>query len=117
MAESVDVSKVFYIQLVDAERLEKPLVEGHEWYAEDQPARMSWSRNARCFMYESERGGYLPVEKVARAIIDGLGYKGWVSMELFSRTMSDPRPEVPAEHATRGIRSWGRIVDALALDV
>jgi 4-hydroxyphenylpyruvate dioxygenase len=117
MVEVVDVAKVFYIQLVDAERLESPLVEGHEWYAEDQPARMSWSRNARCFMYESERGGYLPIEKVARAIVDGLGYKGWVSMELFSRTMSDPRPEVPEEHASRGIRSWGKIVNALALNV
>ena len=102
---------------MDAERLESPLVEGHEWYAEDQPARMSWSRNARCFMYESERGAYLPVEKVARAIVDGLGYKGWISMELFSRTMSDPRPEVPQEHSTRAIRSWGKTVDALALDV
>jgi 4-hydroxyphenylpyruvate dioxygenase len=117
MVEVVDVAKVFYIQLVDAERLASPLVEGHEWYAEDQPARMSWSRNARCFMYESERGGYLPVDKVARAIVDGLGYKGVVSMELFSRTMSDPRPEVPEEHASRGIRSWKKIVHALALNV
>lgn len=117
MVETVDVSKVFYIQLVDAERLEAHLVQGHAFYAEDQPARMSWSRNARCFMYETERGAYLPVEKVARAIIDGLGYKGWVSMELFSRTMSDPRSEVPEEHAARGIRSWGKIVDSLALDV
>lgn len=117
LVETADVAKVFYIQLVDAERLETPLVEGHAFYAEEQPARMSWSRNARCFMYESERGAYLPVEKVARAIIDGLGYKGWVSMELFSRTMSDPRPEVPEEYAARGIRSWGKIVDSLALHV
>lgn len=117
LVEVVDVRKVFYVQFVDAERLDAPLIEGHTYYAGDQPARMSWSRNARCFMYESERGAYLPVEKVARAIVDGLGYKGWVSMELFSRTMSDPRPEVPEEHATRAIRSWGKIVDALALDV
>ena len=117
LVETVDVSKVFYIQLVDAERLEAPLIEGHPYYAEDQPARMSWSRNARCFMYESERGAYLPVEKVAKAIVDGLGYRGWISMELFSRTMSDPRPEVPEEHATRAMRSWEKIVEASALDV
>ena len=117
LVEAVDVSKVFYIQLVDAERLEAPLIEGHPYYAEDQPARMSWSRNARCFMYESERGAYLPVEKVAKAIVDGLGYRGWISMELFSRTMSDPRPEVPEEHATRAKRSWEKIVEASALDV
>jgi 4-hydroxyphenylpyruvate dioxygenase len=117
LVEIVDVSKVFYIQLVDAERQDSPLIEGHSYYAEDQPARMSWSRNARCFMYESDRGAYLPVEKVAKAIVDGLGYKGWVSMELFSRTMSEPHSEVPTEHSTRAIRSWEKIVDALALDV
>jgi 4-hydroxyphenylpyruvate dioxygenase len=117
LVEVVDVSKVFYIQLVDAEKQDSPLIEGHPYYAEDQPARMSWSRNARCFMYETDRGAYLPVEKVAKAIVDELGYKGWVSMELFSRTMSDSRPEVPVEHSTRGIRSWEKIVDALALDV
>jgi 4-hydroxyphenylpyruvate dioxygenase len=68
-------------------------------------------------MFESDRGAYLPVEKVARAIIDGLGYKGFVSMELFSRTMSDSRPEVPSEHSGRAIRSWEKIVDALALNI
>jgi hypothetical protein len=30
--------------------------------------------------------------------------------------MSDSRPEVPAEHSGRAIRSWEKIVDALALD-
>ena len=117
LVEIVDVSKVFYIQLVDAERLDTPLDKDHPYYAEDQPARMSWSRNARCFMYESDRGAYLPVERVARAIVDELGYKGWVSMELFSRTMSDPRTEVPAEHSNRAIHSWKKIVNSLALDV
>lgn len=116
LVESVDLSKVFYIQLVDAERLDKPLVEDHEFYAAGQPARMSWSRNARCFMYESDRGAYLPVEKVARAIIHGLGYTGYVSMELFSRTMADPDPKVPHEHAVRGMRSWNRVTEALKLD-
>lgn len=117
LVDNVDVSKVFYIQLVDAERLDGPLDQTHPYFVEKQPARMSWSRNARCFMYESDRGAYLPVEKVAKAIIEGLGYKGAVSMELFSRTMSDPRPDVPTEHARRGIRSWETIKDVLALDV
>ncbi|KAI7507189.1 xylose isomerase-like protein [Hortaea werneckii] len=116
LVNTVDISKVFYIQLVDAERLKAPLVEGHEYYAKGQPARMSWSRNARCFMYEQDRGAYLPVEKVARTIIHQLGYQGPVSMELFSRTMSDPDPEVPLQHATRGIESWKKIVQALELN-
>ena len=116
LVDTVDISKVFYIQLVDAEKLGTPLVEGHEYYAEGQPARMSWSRNARCFMYETDRGAYLPVEKVAHAIIHQLGYKGPVSMELFSRTMSDPDPAVPQQHAIRGIKSWKKIVQALSLN-
>ena len=57
LVETVDVSKVFYIQLVDAERLDAPLDRDHEYYAEDQAARMSWSRNARCFMGEEEERG------------------------------------------------------------
>ncbi|KAI7553850.1 xylose isomerase-like protein [Hortaea werneckii] len=116
LVNTVDISKVFYIQLVDAERLRTPLVEGHAYYAEGQPARMSWSRNARCFMYETDRGAYLPVEKVAQTIIHRLEYKGPISMELFSRTMSDSDPAVPLQHAARGIESWKKIVQALALN-
>ncbi|CZT08162.1 uncharacterized protein RCO7_09323 [Rhynchosporium graminicola] len=75
LIQRVDVKKIFYIQVVDAEKMRSPLVEGHAFYAADQPARMSWSRNARLFAFEE--GGYLPVLNVARAIIEGLGTKGW----------------------------------------
>ncbi|KAL3452056.1 hypothetical protein BJX65DRAFT_320801 [Aspergillus insuetus] len=116
MVSEIDVSKVFYIQVVDAERLSRPLVPGHEFYVEGQPARMSWSRNARTFMYEYDRGAYLPVEEVAKAIIYGLGYEGFVSMELFSRTMSEEGEGVSGEHAERGIRAWERCVERLQLN-
>ncbi|KAI0975633.1 xylose isomerase-like protein [Xylaria arbuscula] len=112
----VDVSKVFYIQIVDAERMSTPLVAGHPFHVDGQPPRMSWSRNARAFAYETDRGAYLPVESVANAIIHGLGYKGWVSMELFSRTMSEDGLEVPAQHAARGIASWKKLQERLGLD-
>ncbi|KAH0389864.1 hypothetical protein KCU89_g16218, partial [Aureobasidium melanogenum] len=77
---------------------------------------MSWSRNARCFIYETDRNAYLPVERVARAIIEGLGFEGYVSMELFSRTLTDPEPDVPASHAQRGIQAWEKFVNALRLN-
>ena len=109
MRATVDIKRVFFIQLVDAERMETPLVEGHPWHVESQPPRMSWSRNARLFAYEADRGGYLPVAEIARTILKDLGYKGWVSMELFSRTMADPDPSVPADHAKRGIASWEKL--------
>ena len=109
MRATVDIDRVFFIQLVDAERMETPLVEGHPWHVASQPPRMSWSRNARLFAYETDRGGYLPVVDIARTILKDLGYKGWVSMELFSRTMAEPDPSVPANHAKRGIASWEKL--------
>ncbi|KAI0467264.1 xylose isomerase-like protein [Xylaria cf. heliscus] len=116
LVRDVDVSKVFYIQVVDAERMSAPLVAGHPFHVDGQPPRMSWSRNARTFAYETDRGAYLPVESVANAIIHGLGYKGWVSMELFSRTMSEEGPGVPAKHASRGIGSWRKLQERLRLN-
>jgi len=107
LVKTIDLKKVFYIQVVDAERMRDPLVEGHAFYDASQPARMSWSRNARLFAFEE--GGYLPIMDVTRAIIEGLGYKGWVSMELFSRTMAEPGEQVPAEHARRAAIAWGKI--------
>lgn len=116
LAREVDLRKVFYIQVVDAERMAAPLVPGHPFHVDGQPPRMSWSRNARTFAYEEDRGAYLPVERVARAIIEDLGYRGWVSMELFSRTMAEEGVHVPAEHSRRGMVAWGKLQERLKLD-
>jgi len=116
LVKEVPLEKVYYIQVVDAERLEKPLLKDHEWYVEGQPPRMSWSRNARTYMYEEDRGAYLPVEDVARALIEGLGYKGCVSMELFSRTMAEEGEGVSEEHARRGIESWKKFENRFRLN-
>lgn len=74
---------------------------------------MSWSRNARLFPCETERGGYLPVGDFAKVLFEDLGYRGWVSMEIFSRTMCEPGEEVPKEHAERGVRSWKKLCEEL----
>ncbi|KAE8145774.1 xylose isomerase-like protein [Aspergillus avenaceus] len=110
----VDVSKVFYVQIVDGERLTAPLDESHPFHVSGQPARMNWSRNARLFAFEEERGGYLPVLDVAKAFFD-IGFEGWVSLELFSRTLADPDPSTPRAHARRGRDSWKKLVAALEL--
>lgn len=115
LVNTVDVAKVFFVQVVDAERLAEPLVEGHEFYSASQPARMSWSRNCRLFYGEMDRGGYLPVKEITKAFILGLGYDGWVSMELFNRSMADPSSETPQEHARRGMVAWGKIVEDCGL--
>jgi len=115
LVEEVDVRKVFYIQVVDAERMTSPLVEGHPFYVEDQPARMSWSRNARTFLYEEDRGAYLPAEMVARVLIEQLGFEGFVSMELFSRSLAEAGDDVPEAHARRGMAAWHKFQHRLQL--
>lgn len=109
LASTVDVKKVFYIQVVDAERLASPLVEGHEWYDAEQPCRMSWSRNCRLFYGEEDRGGYLPIKQVCKAFLEDLKFDGWVSMELFNRSMNSPDPTVPEEHARRAAEAWEKL--------
>ena len=121
LVNGVDIKKVWYVQVVGAERLSEPLVKGHEWYVDNQPSRMSWSRNARLFYGEEDKGQYLPIEKVSRALLDpisqgGMGFEGWISMELFSRSMNDTRKEVPAEHAQRGGDAWKKLVKDLDLN-
>ena len=105
----IDPEKIFYVQLVDGERLDAPLDEKHPFHVPGQPTRMSWSRNARLFPFEESRGGYLPIVDVARVFFDDLGFRGWVSLELFSRTVADLDPFVPADHARRGMESYQKM--------
>jgi 4-hydroxyphenylpyruvate dioxygenase len=117
LVKTIDVRKVFFVQLVDGERLAKPLTKGHEFYNPDQPARMSWSRNCRLFYGEQDIGAYLPVKDIARAILKDLGYQGWVSAELFNRLMACPDAEVPEQLARRGAMGWKKLVKDLDLQV
>lgn len=105
--------KVFFVQVVDGERMKRPLTPEHPWHVEGQPPRMSWSRNARLF--PMEEGGYLPVLEILRVVCgkEGLGYNGFVSHEVFSRSLVDPSSECPREHARRGMVSWKKMVKAL----
>jgi 4-hydroxyphenylpyruvate dioxygenase len=100
------MDKVFYVEVCDGERLESPLVPGHEWYDPEQPPRMSWSRNACLFPFE--KGGYLPVLDILEAVCDA-GFTGHISFELFSRTANQPDPTVPEDHARRAAVSWERL--------
>ncbi|KAA8651981.1 hypothetical protein EYZ11_001751 [Aspergillus tanneri] len=115
LRKTVDPKRVFYVQIVDGERLQAPLTEDHPFHVPCQPARMSWSRNARLFAFEEDRGGYLPVVEVARSFFD-IGFDGWVSLELFSRTLADPDKDTPRVHARRGYESWRKLVAALDLN-
>ncbi|KAF7590050.1 hypothetical protein BBP40_003303 [Aspergillus hancockii] len=115
LRSNIDLAKVFYVQIVDGERLSAPLNESHPFHVKDQHPRMNWSRNARLFAFEEDRGGYLPVLDVAQAFFD-IGFVGWVSLELFSRTLADPDPATPRIHARRGVESWKKLVSTLKLN-
>ncbi len=117
LAGTVDPARVFLVQVADGERLSEPLVQGHRLYNPEQPGRLSWSRNHRLFYGETERGAYLPIQHIADVIFHNVGYRGWVSMELFNHRMSDRDESVPHELATRGALSWKKLVQDVQLPV
>lgn len=106
----VDPDRVMMVQLADGERVDSdaPFLQDP-----DLPKLLAWSRNARLFPCEEERGGYLPIQSVTEACLEGLGYTGWVSMEVFSRTTQEDSVSVPYEHAARASRSWQRVIERM----
>ncbi|KAK5698239.1 hypothetical protein LTR97_007200 [Elasticomyces elasticus] len=110
LVNTVDPNKIVYVQVVDAEYLADPLIEGHKYHVEGQPARMSWSRNCRLFYGEQDRGAYLPIHAILKAILVDLKFNGWVSAEMFNISLADWRPSVPEQHAHRAAISWEKIV-------
>ncbi|KAJ2896003.1 3-dehydroshikimate dehydratase [Zalerion maritima] len=110
LGETVDVERLFLVQLVDATRMDRPIARGHELHDESQPARMSWARNRRLFYGEHDKGGYLPVKEMCDVIFNELGYEGWVSFELFHEKLWDRDEGVAEEMAGRGMRAWGKLL-------
>ncbi|KAJ5548502.1 hypothetical protein N7513_005736 [Penicillium frequentans] len=101
----VPVDKIFFMQLSDAERFDPPFSKDHPWYVEGEAPQFSWSKHGRPFPYEHDLGAYLPMTEIVKAWIVDIGFKGWVSMEIFDRGMKskDSQPEIAA---SRGIESW-----------
>ncbi|KAJ5384113.1 hypothetical protein N7517_002024 [Penicillium concentricum] len=110
LVREIDPDRVMMVQLADGERVD-PLAPF--LHAPGLPTLLAWSRNARLFPCEEDRGGYLPIREVADACINGLGYTGWVSMEVFSRSTGEDNPAVPMEHAARASHSWLRVLELL----
>ena len=110
------LKKIFYVELCDGEILDAPLDANHEWYNAEQPARMTWSRNARLYPFETDateaaaqgrNPGYLPVTEIFDALLD-VGYEGYLSFEVFNRSLNQPSHSVIEEHAARAEKSWQR---------
>ncbi|KAK4940029.1 hypothetical protein LTR10_019766 [Elasticomyces elasticus] len=115
LIREVDVNKVFYVQAGDAEKLAEPLVAGHPFHSDAQLPRMSWSRNARLFAFEKEQDGCLPIEPILNAIVHGLNFRGYLSVETFSRELFSKDDDLPARYAARGMRSWDEILKRLRI--
>lgn len=85
----VKPENIVYFQLSDA-TVADPDQEGYPRRDMNQPPFMTQSRNCRIYPCEEDRGGCLPVVDVAKAVFD-LGYRGWVSMEVFHIDMWEKR--------------------------
>ncbi|KAH0495791.1 hypothetical protein TgHK011_009321 [Trichoderma gracile] len=116
MIASVDLRKLFLVQMADAEKLAQPLDSNHSFHHPQQPARMSWSRNARLFYGEPHHGGYLPIKRILDVIIRDLGYQGWLSFEVFNRALLDRDERIPEMMARRAAQSWKLMERDLALE-
>jgi 4-hydroxyphenylpyruvate dioxygenase len=112
----IDVNKLFLVQIADAEHLQSLLSHSHPQHVTSPSMLRSWAQNAGLFPFEM--AGYLPILSIIKAITypRGLNYsRGWISMELFSRTTVNPHPRCPETHARRGMIAWQNLLKAMNL--
>lgn len=89
LKRTVDPNNIVYFQLSDA-TVADPKQTGYPRQDLAQPPFMTQSRNCRIYPCEEQHGGCLPVVDVAKTVFD-LGYRGWVSMEVFHTDMWEAR--------------------------
>lgn len=89
LKRTVDPNNIVYLQLSDA-TVADPKQMGYPRQDLAQPPFMTQSRNCRIYPCEAQHGGCLPVVDVAKTVFD-LGYRGWVSMEVFHTDMWEAR--------------------------
>ena len=109
----VSAKRLFSFQLADAAKLYPPLSPQHAWHNPDQHPLMTWSRQARLFPLENDMGAYLPVVEILHSCLLDMGYRGWISLEVFNSSLFARDHRVPLLHAQRGMRAWNKCKDAL----
>jgi len=108
-------SRIFFIQIADARRhaaVLKPSPNSEE----SRPDRMIWSRGNRLFPCEYERGAYLPVTEVMKALVKS-GYKGPWSLEVFNESLNEKGDSVLGDHAKRGFEGLEKLEKEVYEDV
>jgi 4-hydroxyphenylpyruvate dioxygenase len=111
LVATVPGDRIFFVQLGDAELVDPETFLPPE--DPEVPRLLPWSREHRLFPVESERGGYMPVELVAAAVL-ATGYKGPFSLEVFNKSLIAPDPSVPSHHAERGYVGLQNLVQAVS---
>ncbi|KAL1603896.1 hypothetical protein SLS60_005488 [Paraconiothyrium brasiliense] len=89
LVSELPLEKLFYVQLSGGERFSPVYSSKHPWYLEGEAKEFTWSKHARPFPLETEKGDYMPVVQILEAILQ-TGYQGWISLETFDRQMRDP---------------------------
>ncbi|KAE8407039.1 xylose isomerase-like protein [Aspergillus pseudonomiae] len=110
LVASVPGDRIFFFQVGDAERMDPKIFQPPT--DPDVPALLPWSRGHRLFPYESQRGGYMPVDLVAAAVV-ATGYKGPMSLEVFNNSLNQLDAGVPSAHARRGFTGLRKLADAI----
>ncbi|GMK56073.1 hypothetical protein CspeluHIS016_0211290 [Cutaneotrichosporon spelunceum] len=105
---AVPASKIFFVQVADAQFMDGSLAPPPE----SVPRLLPWSRGHRLFPLEESRGAYLPVLRFCEAV-RRTGYAGPWSLEVFNKSLASPRPETCCEHAERGYAGLGRALAIL----
>lgn len=91
MKRSIHPDQIGYFQLSDATVADREQ-RGYPVPDMKQPIFMTQSRNCRIYPCEPAKyGGTLPALDVAKTVFQ-LGYRGWVSMEVFHVDLWDCRP-------------------------
>ncbi|KAI9925418.1 hypothetical protein ASPWEDRAFT_113100 [Aspergillus wentii DTO 134E9] len=110
LVHSVPGDRIFFFQVGDAECVDpktfKPPTDP------SIPALLPWSRGHRLYPFEASRGGYMPVDLVAAAVV-ATGYQGPMSLEVFNNSLFDSDRGVPAVHAERGIVGLQKLAAAI----
>lgn len=99
--------EIGFVQLSDAEMMDPP-VSIEELNRVGKHYSHYWCTWGRLFPFEEEAGAYLPMREACVALLREVGWCGWVSMEIFHRSMKGEEPR-PDEWARRGMVSWGRV--------
>ncbi|RVX75789.1 hypothetical protein B0A52_00145 [Exophiala mesophila] len=110
LVASVPGDKIFFFQVGDAELVDPQTFAGPT--DPETPKLLPWSRSHRLYPFETSRGGYMPVELVAAAVL-ATGYKGPLSLEVFNSSLNVPGGAVPSEHATRGIVGLRKVLEVV----